>query len=135
MEKKIQDVMSKEVRCCGLNATIPDVAHIMTAYDVSAVVVLDDDGYIAGIISRIDLVALRGSEGYWHGLDASHVMKTDVITCSADRLISEASKTLVQKGIHRLIVVENAENDTRLRPVGVLSQTDIVRDMALGEWK
>lgn len=135
MEKKIQDVMSKEVRCCGVNASIPDVAHIMTAYDVSAVVVLDEAGFLAGIITRTDLVALRGSEEYWHGLDASHVMKTDVVTCSADRLLSEASKTLVQNGIHRLVVVENAENDVGLRPVGVLSQTDIVRDMALGDWK
>jgi len=62
-------------------------------------------------------------------------MKTEVVTCSADNLISAASKTLVQKSIHRLIVVENTEDNTRLRPIGVLSQTDIVRDMALGDWK
>ena len=135
MEKKIQDVMSKVVRCCSLDASIPDVAHIMAAYDVSAVVVLNEAGFLAGIIPRTDLVALRGSEEYWHGLDASHVMNTDVVTCSADRSLSEASKTLVQNHIHRLVVVESAENDAGLRPVGVLSQTDIVRDMALGDWK
>lgn len=131
MAKMVQDVMSKDLRCCSVSATVPDVAHIMTAYDVSSVVVLDDEGFLAGIVTRTDLVALRGSEEYWYGLTAQHVMKTDVVTCAPETPMRDASKTLVQKGIHRLVVVENPDGGEKVRPVGVLSQTDIVRDMAL----
>ncbi len=131
MAKAVHEVMSKDLRCCSVSATVPDVAHIMTAYDVSTVVVLDEQRFLAGIVTRTDLVALRGSEEYWHGLTAEHVMKTDVVTCTPDLLIRDASKTLIQKSIHRLIVVEAGNTDGKVRPVGVLSQTDIVRDMAL----
>ncbi len=131
MAKIVREVMSKDLRCCTLSSTVPDVAHIMAAYDISAVVVLDDDGFLAGIITRTDLVALRGSEEYWHGLTAEHVMKTDVVTCTPDTPMRDASKTLVQRGIHRLVVAENTTDSEKVRPVGVLSQTDIVRDMAL----
>jgi CBS domain-containing protein len=42
-----------------------------------------------------------------------------------------ASDLIMQHHIHRVIVVEDAENGQR--PVGILSITDLVRDMALVE--
>jgi len=102
----------------------------MTTYDVSAVVVTDVEGNLSGIISRTDLVKLRGFDEYWHGLTASHAMQADVITCTPDMPMREASKLLVTNRIHRLVVVEAAGTSEALRPVGILSQTDIVRDMA-----
>lgn len=130
MDKFVRDVMSVDVKCCHKDTTISDVAHTMTANDVSAIVVTDDDGYLAGIISRTDLVALRGSDEYWYAVNAGHVMKSDVLTCAPDALIRDASKLLIQNKIHRLVVVESSNDHTALRPIGVLSQTDIVRDMA-----
>ncbi|RME42653.1 MAG: CBS domain-containing protein [Caldilineae bacterium] len=130
MAERVKEVMSTNIHCCSVEATIPEVAHIMVTHDVSAVIVLDADDYLAGIISRTDLVELRGFDEYWHGLTARHVMKTDVITCAADLPLREASQMLVQHKIHRLVVVEPGGKEGALRPVGVLSQTDIVRDMA-----
>jgi len=131
MEKLIRDVMSKNIHCCSLSATVPEVAQIMTAQDVSSVLVLTQEDYLAGIITRIDLVELRGFDEYWYGLTADHVMKTNVATCSPDLPIKEASRKLVQQKIHRLVIVEPVEgHENAVRPVGVISQTDIVRDMA-----
>jgi len=130
MAELVKEVMSTNIHCCSVEATIPEVAHIMVTYDVSAVIVLDANHHLAGIISRTDLVELRGFDEYWHGLNAGHVMKTDVITCAADLPIREASKMLVQNKIHRLVVVESDREGKALQPVGVISQTDIVRDMA-----
>jgi len=127
MKKLAKDVMSTGVQYCLTDTKIPEVAHIMSSRDVSAVIVVDMDGYLAGIISRTDLVELRGYDEYWYGLEASHVMKSDVITCVPDLHLSEASKLLIQHKIHRLVVVESSKKG--LRPVGVLSQTDIVKDM------
>ena len=131
MEKLIRDVMSTNIHCCSLTATVPEVAQIMTSQDVSSVIVLTPEDYLAGIITRTDLVELRGFDDYWYGLTADHVMKTNVVTCSPDLPIKEASKKLVQQKIHRLVIVEAVEgNPDAWRPVGVISQTDIVRDMA-----
>ena len=130
MAKMVQDVMSVDVKCCHQDTTISEVAYIMTANDVSAIIVTDDDGYLAGIITRTDLVALRGSDEYWDAVNAGHVMKTDVLTCPPDTLIRDASKLLIQNKIHRLVIVESSNENDSVRPIGVLSQTDIVRDMA-----
>ena len=130
MAKMVKEVMSADVKCCHKDTSISDVAHTMTANDVSAIIVTDDDGYLAGIVSRTDLVALRGSDEYWDAVTAGHVMRSDVMTCPPDALIRDASKLLIQNKIHRLVVVESSNEHTSVRPIGVLSQTDIVRDMA-----
>ena len=55
-------------------------------------------------------------------------MMHNVITTTPDTTVRQASQELTKRRIHRLIVVE--DDGHGLRPVGVLSTTDIVRDMA-----
>jgi CBS domain-containing protein len=103
----------------------------MSEQDISALVVVDDDGNMVGLISRTDLVNARLYEQYWkhwRGLTAGHIMVTDVVSVHADDSLQHASKQMMERHIHRVVVVETAE--TGLRPVGVLSITDLVRDIA-----
>jgi predicted transcriptional regulator len=102
----------------------------MVENDVSALVVTDDQGYLAGVVTRTDLVTLRAFEDYWAEMTAEHAMVRQVVTVSPQATLREACRLIAEHKIHRLVVVENEEN--QLRPVGVLSQTDIVRDMTIG---
>lgn len=129
VNKLVADVMHTGVVACGLDASIPAVARLMTEHDVSAVPVVDDGGHLAGIITRTDLVTLRGYDDYWRELKAEDVMVRDVQTVTPDQTVAEASRLMTDKKIHRLIVCEG-DGDER-RPIGVISQTDIVRDMSL----
>lgn len=128
MHERVRDLMSTTIIQCTKETPIQEVAARMSQHDVSAVVVVDEDGYLAGIITRTDMVVLRAYDEYWQAMQARHVMMHNVITTSPDTTVRQASQELTKRRIHRLIVVE--DDDRGLRPVGVLSTTDIVRDMA-----
>jgi signal-transduction protein with cAMP-binding, CBS, and nucleotidyltransferase domain len=131
MDRTVGEVMHKGVITCKRETPIQDVAKQMTEQDVSALVVVEANGGLAGIISRTDLVNARLYEQYWkhwRGLTAGHIMTGDVVTVAPDDTVAVASKRMMERRIHRVIVVDSEEGVTK--PVGVLSITDIVRDMA-----
>jgi CBS domain-containing protein len=61
----------------------------------------------------------------------SRYMTRDVISCAPHRPLSYAMKLLSQHGIHRLVVCEPHYGGRfvtdRMMPVGIVTQTDIVR--------
>ncbi len=128
--KTVGQVMRHEVVTCQLDTPIPQVARLLSQHDVSALPVVDANGYLVGIITRTDLVALRAHEDYWREMKAEHVMIRGVATITPDETVAEASRRMTDHKIHRLIVVK-VDAAHSATPIGVISQTDIVRDMAL----
>jgi len=103
----------------------------MSEQDVSALVVVNDEGNMIGLISRTDLVNARLYEQYWkhwRGLTAGHIMVTDVVSVRPDDSVQDASRLMMERRIHRVVVVEDAGEG--VKPIGVLSVTDVVRDIA-----
>ncbi len=127
-EPMVRDLMHSNVFTCARDTPIPEIARRMTQLDISALAVVDDEGYLAGVISRTDLVTLRAHDEYWHGLRAEHVMVKEVLCATPDTPLADALKLLLTRRVHRLFVVDRL--DERSKPVGVLSLTDVVRDMA-----
>lgn len=134
MERTVEQIMHRGVLTCQRETPVQDVAQQMTTQDVSALVVVDDQGNLAGLISRTDLVNARLYEQYWkhwRGLTAGHIMVTDVVYVHPYDSVEYASKLMMERKIHRVVVVE--ETETGIKPVGILSITDLVRDLAQGE--
>lgn len=131
MERTVGEVMHVGVLTCRRETPIQDVARQMSEQDISALVVVDDDGYMVGLVSRTDLVNARLYEQYWkhwRGLTAGHIMITDVVSVTPQDTLQHASRLMMERRIHRVVVVEPGEKG--LRPIGVLSVTDVVRDIA-----
>lgn len=131
MERTVGEVMHVGVLTCRRETPIQDVARQMSEQDISALVVVDDDGYMVGLVSRTDLVNARLYEQYWkhwRGLTAGHIMVTDVVSVTPQDTLQQASRLMMERRIHRVVVVEPGEKG--LRPIGVLSVTDVVRDIA-----
>jgi len=127
-EKKVQDWMHRGVITCAPETSVSEVAATLDARDISALVVVDQNGDVLGVISRTDLVNARFIAPYmkhWRGLSAQHLMTKPVISISAESTIEEAAQLLFEKHIHRLVVVEKSGH--HLRPVGILSVTDLAR--------
>ena len=106
---------------------------MMTEHDVSALVVVNARGGMVGLISRTDLVNARLYEQYWKNwqeLKAWNLMTPDVVSVQANNTIGEASKLMMEKKIHRVVVIE--ESDEEKKPIGVLSITDLVREISRG---
>ncbi|MBI4673915.1 MAG: CBS domain-containing protein [Chloroflexi bacterium] len=128
--KTVADVMHHGAVTCTLDTPIPQVARLLTQQDVSALPVVDAEGFLVGILTRTDLVALRAYEDYWREMQAEHVMVHTVHTITPDQTVAEASRRMTERKIHRLIVVE-FDSAQHAKPLGIIAQSDIVRDMAL----
>jgi CBS domain-containing protein len=120
--------MHRGVITCEPETPVAEAAATMDSHDISALVIIADDGEALGVISRTDLVNARFIQPYmkhWRGLNAHHLMSKPVISVSADTSVEEAVQLLNEKRIHRLVVVERESG--RIRPVGILSVTDLAR--------
>lgn len=134
MERLVGEVMHRGVLTCRRETPIQDVARTMSENDVSALVVVSEGGHMIGLISRTDLVNARLYEQYWkhwRGLTAGHIMVTDVVAVHAGDSMQDASRLMMERHIHRVVVVEEAGEG--VKPIGIVSVTDVVRDIAKGE--
>ena len=127
-ERKVQDWMHRGVITCDPETPVTEIAAIMDARDISALVIVNAGGDALGVISRTDLVNSRFIEPYmkhWRGLCAQHLMTKPAITVAPNTGIDEAVQLLNEKHIHRLVVVEKSAG--HIRPMGILSITDLAK--------
>jgi CBS domain-containing protein len=115
----VKDFMSKNLITVTRNDAIHKCAKLMRQNKVSSVLVLDDDGTLAGIVTKTDLasVFLTHSVG---PLLVSNVMTSKVITVMpADSLLLVES-LLVKYRISRIVVERNK------KPVGIITNRDFL---------
>lgn len=109
---------------CSSQNTLQEAARTIVDEDISGLVVLDDEGYLAGIITRSDLLRAYNSRKDWAALPVESYMSREVVTVLPTDHISHVSQLLIEKQIHRVVIVQKEHN--RLRPVGVISDSDLV---------
>jgi len=122
----VRDVMSRGVITCTFDTPLEEVAQRMCKAHSSAIVVVDDLGEIAGIISRTDLarvfVAAKGKRR------AEDIMTANVVTIAPDIPVQAAVHLMLDHKIHQLVIMH--AKPALGRPVGMLSMDDIVRILA-----
>jgi CBS domain-containing protein len=107
---------------------IAGVAELLAGYEITGLPVVDATDRLVGVISQTDLVRLRGSAvpwAGWHGLMVRDLMTNPAKTISASAPLDEAARQMTAERVHRLVVV-----DDRQTPIGVISESDIVREIA-----
>jgi len=130
MTKSVRDFMHPGVITCRPDATLGQVAVMLSQHHVHALIVADRDGRPLGIISDFDLLA-----GEWLSADpesleamrtmtAGELMSTPVNIIEADAPVSKAAHRMREEGIRRLLVVDGGQ------PVGMISVSDFVAGLA-----
>ena len=104
------------------DATIAEVAKLLKARRIGAVVVTDADGALCGIISERDLA--RGLAD--HGADllqmrVRDLMTAEVSTCSPDDGIDKLMQQMTEGRFRHLPVVQEG------RMIGIISIGDVVK--------
>lgn len=125
--KLVRDVMHRGVITCWADEALIDVARRLHEYAINAIFVLDESGRAEGVISQTDL-ARAYMQGDWQQRSADDIMTPTVVTITGDIPLDVATQIMLDKNIHRLLIVQGGR--TPNRPVGVLSLSDVVREMA-----
>ena len=127
-EKRVRDSMARGVITVRDNETLPTVAGIMAEENVSCIVIVDQNDETAGIITSLDIVKAFGKKTAEEiaRTTAEGVMTPLVYNVSPEMTLKEVSNIMILKDIHRVVVL-SAEG--RRKPVGLLSATDIVKEM------
>ncbi len=114
---------------CNRQDALGGIAQRMADDDISALVVVNPAGDLAGIISRSDLMrAYMENPESWRALSVEDFMTRDVVTVSPNDRLLDAAKLMLGNHIHRVVVVR--ETDAGLIPIAVISDSDLVCDMA-----
>lgn len=129
-QKLIRDVMHRGVISCWVHETAVDVARRLHENSLNAIFVLDESGRAEGIISQTDLARIS-LQPDWQHLTAEEIMTPHLITITGDLPLDVAIQIMLDHHIHRLLIVQGGL--TPNRPVGVLSLSDVVREMAGGQ--
>jgi CBS-domain-containing membrane protein len=136
----VADVMTTVVMSVAPEASFADVAHALFTAAVRAVPVLDEAGRLLGVVSEADLLvtAERGEDRHWWQRRPRHItreahssragattagalMTTSVVTVGPDMTVAQAARTMREKGLSWMPVVDVEE-----RVVGVLSRSDLL---------
>jgi predicted transcriptional regulator len=123
----VRDVMHRGVITCWADERLIDVTRRLREYAISAIFVLDESGRAEGVISQTDL-ALAYVQGGWEHRTAEEIMTPDVVIIGGDLPLDVAIQIMLDKRIHRLLIVQGGR--TPNRPVGVLALSDVLREMA-----
>jgi CBS domain-containing membrane protein len=131
---RVRDVMTHDPKTLGRNDQLSLADDLMQQERIRHLPVLDEDGELVGIVSQRDMFrgALARALGYGETaqrrmlgmLVVKEVMSTQLATVGPDVPIADAARTMVDRKIGCLPVVEGG------KLVGILTESDFVEVLA-----
>jgi CBS domain-containing protein len=138
-----RDIMTTDIVVARPEASVYEIAQLMTEKRISGVPVVNTDGDVLGIVSESDLLhrAELGTEAkhkWWlkvfadpdqmarayaksHGLRAVDVMSRPVVSVDIDRDLADVAQVLDSSKIKRVPVLQDGAL------VGIITRADLVR--------
>jgi CBS domain-containing protein len=129
----VADAMHPGILSCDAEATLADVARMMSTHHVHCIVVTgtgggrDDESRVWGVISDFDLLSARMRPDTPD--TAAELAQQPLITVDTTAALRTAAELMLTKDSSHLVAV----NPETRRPVGVLSTLDIAGVLAWGE--
>lgn len=147
--RTVADIMKREVLTVRTTTTVAELAQFLSHHRISGAPVLDAEGLVAGVVSLADVNSYAAHAwaripppdqrlpGSFHentaltvameALDASvevgKIMSPYVYFATSDSDLLELSDLMVERHIHRLLVLEQDEL------VGIVTSLDVMRAM------
>lgn len=124
---RVRDIMTVTVRSVAESATLHDVAALMREHHIRTVPVIGPDAHLRGVVT-VDEIAdrylheLQRGERHDLPMTARDLMRADVATVTAEVLIEEAQRALIEAKGRSLVVVDDDD-----RVVGLATRTDFLR--------
>ncbi|MEV8550221.1 CBS domain-containing protein [Streptomyces glaucescens] len=142
---KVGSVMTMDVVRAVYGTPFKEVARLLTGHRISGLPVVDEDDRVIGVISETDLMAHQADTPGPHGPNrrfrlarltpsarkratkatartAGQLMSAPPVTVHADDTIVEAARTMAQRHVERLPVL-----DEEHRLVGIVTRRDLLQ--------
>jgi CBS domain-containing protein len=126
-QARVSEVMEQDLPAIAANTRVGTLAERVAQHDPAvarheALLILDDAGELAGIITRGDLLRAldKDSSG---AMTVQQAGSTRVVVTYPDELVSEAASKMLGNDIGRLPVVERADHRT---VVGYLGRSGVM---------
>ncbi len=111
---------------CGPEANLGQVAKLMEDNDIGSILVVENEKPV-GVITDRDIVVRCLSKHGEHGkCNAKDHMSSPVTCVSADSGIHDVISTMKEKGVRRVVIVDEEE-----APMGLVSLGDVLRLVAM----
>src|SRR5260221_644319 len=115
----VDEVMSAEVHTAKTTDVVGPLRDLMLQRAIHSVPILDTNGRLAGIVTSSDLI-----EEWPPQMGVQTVMTRKVETVSPHCSLVDAARTMVDKRVHHLVVIE------RDSVIGVVSSFDLLKHLA-----
>jgi len=130
MTQRVRDLMHRGMITCQADATLGQVAVMLTQHRIHAIYVASRHGQVTGVITDFDLLT-----GEWLSTDeeslaamrtmtAGQMMSSPPVSIEGDAPVGEAARIMKDQGYKRLLVVDGGKE------VGVLSLSDLIASLA-----
>lgn len=123
MPERLREVMTPDPVTVAATANLQHAAELMRDRNIGDVLVIDESGALAGIVTDRDIIV----EGIADGVDPAstsvdEVCSHDPISLGPDDSVAEAAKLMSDRAIRRLPIVDNGSL------IGIVSLGDLATD-------
>jgi CBS domain-containing protein len=143
----VKDVMEKEFLTIKINTGIAEIAKMFLEHKKDCALVIDDDGYLIGIVTETDLIfqeknihiptfitfldsflilenlsRLDEEIKKMAASNAGEIMTSeDLVTISPDATVNDAATIMIDKKVYHIPVVENN------KPIGLVTKESLLK--------
>ena len=118
---KVKDVMTKDVRICGIDDNLSTAARTMWLTDCGILPVVDSKGTVIGVLTDRDICMAAASKDRMPSrIAVSEVMMRQLYSCLPEADIREALQIMRKNRVRRLPVI-----DAKGILCGILSLDDV----------
>lgn len=120
---RIMGARGDDVATIGPGAGLAEVAAVLHGRRIGAVVVVDEDRRVVGIVSERDVVRLLAVEGPdCLDVTVADAMTPDMPTCAASTTSDELMQTMTERRFRHIPIVDDGG-----RLLGIVSIGDVVK--------
>ncbi|MFP4354841.1 MAG: cyclic nucleotide-binding/CBS domain-containing protein [Phycisphaerae bacterium] len=125
---KISELLARQcdaskVQSISAESTVLLAARKLRSQGIGCLLVVEQNGHLAGVVSERDIVAKVVAEsGDTNLISVGKIMTNRVISCSPETSTDQAEKLMAENNIRHLPVVRNN------KPVGMVSMRDIMSE-------
>jgi acetoin utilization protein AcuB len=135
----VRQIMHTPVVTINPEALAADAAELMESKALRRLPVVDEQGYLVGIVTDADVREAEAAESIFSNLEpgveeewlaVSDIMTRDVITVEPDATVGQLVMLMIEYKIGGLPVVQPGASSKQLELLGIVTETDIFQMLA-----